>query len=280
MLACGLRLSSRSTRSPARNSPVTSSAASLEGHGAFAALALAGDHHPLCPVHRGRLNLPMPGIAKLDVGHRRAPGGGSPHRRPACDSLCSSLSISTPRSRCVAQLALRGELQLRRRRAPVHLPVRPSLAESIVTPPSRWPCRGWLCSSNSSCPVGAARWPPVAVVSVKPFVASSRTADPSSRKDLRLARRSLAAAIIGRGPAQAAHLVAALELRVLGMNLDRLRAARVVNSTARSSTSRPCCESYVAPIELPAALRHGKSTCWLVVATPLFWSKVSPLVFT
>ena len=98
--------------------------------------------------------------------------------------------------------------------------------ESIRTPPSRWPCRGWLCSSKSIDPVGAARWPPVAVASVKPFIASSRTADPSSRKRI-FASPAVAspAPVIGRGRVQPAQQVVALKLRVLGVNLNRLAAA-------------------------------------------------------
>ena len=64
-----------------------------------------------------------------------------------------------------------------------------------------------------------------------------------AEQNLRVARRRFAAPVVGRGHVQPAQLIVALELRVLGVDLNRLAAAPVVNSTARSSTRRPCCES-------------------------------------
>ncbi len=101
-----------------------------------------------------------------------------------------------------------------------------------------------------------------------------------AEENLRVPGESLSAFVIGCCGMEPADAAVAVKLRVLGVNANRLAPRRAANSTAWSSTSSPCCESKVAPIELPLPCTMEKSTCWVVVATPLFWLKVSPLVLT
>ena len=160
----------------------------LEGAAArIAAPAFAGNHHAARAMNGRRLHLPWPRVAEVHVGHRRAPGAAHVQWRIGLAARAwlrfgSSLAIDRHAALQVrvAQLALGRELQFRRGRGPMH-----RAAGVYSSPWSRRPpgARGAAgCARRTpSHPTGAARWPPVAVASVKPPVASSRSPSHLSR---------------------------------------------------------------------------------------------------
>jgi hypothetical protein len=185
MLAWPMPVIAVSCRTRPKRSPVTSSAASRKAQPAPCRAGSRRSPPRRRPVHRRRLTCPCPASRNSTsaTGERQS---GSPQCGPrfwAAASVVLSLCISTPRSRCAwrsspcgvnsssavgAFHALRLPFPPSARRIHRHAALQVAVARLIVL-------------VEVHCPVGAARWPPVAVVSVNPFVASSRTADPSSR---------------------------------------------------------------------------------------------------
>ena len=73
-------------------------------------------------MHGGRLNLPVPGIAEVDVGQRRLPGPAHPQRPGSRLAPFIALDLDAALQMGGTQFAFGREYQLRGWRSCVHPP--------------------------------------------------------------------------------------------------------------------------------------------------------------